>query len=330
MKALLRKKMIILTAVTLIMFVMIPWAHAAQKVKIGIIHILVNKDHEVLREYLLKGLKDNNYDVEYTVFDADAINYPDTYMQRGAEAAKKMVADGAQLIYATSMYLAVKDVVGNIPVIDPSHFVIPATAANYQERDGKIYCKGNATGTLLTYPFKEVVDFIMATVPNVQKIAYLYNPKSPVSRPVEDIQTLAQQEGLNVVPCPFTNKQEAIQALQKANAETGAAFATNDIYVVGAHEDAVQLGVNEKYPILFGIVPLVKAGALASFQLNWARAGEMCAQKADMIFKGTKPNTLPIEKSDMVEIGLNLKTAEKLGITEIPYELMEMATLRVE
>ena len=82
--------------------------------------------------------------------------------------------------------------------------------------------------------------------------------------------------------------------------------------------------LNKKFPMIVGVVPSLELGALAAIQSNWARAGEMCADKADRILKGTPANNIPITFPDKVNIGLNLKVAEKLGVT-IPFEWNEAA-----
>lgn len=310
--------------------VVVPGLYAGQKLKIGVVTILENDDLNLLKDTFLKFLSEKGYDVEHTFFNADSQHYPDTFAQRGAEAAAKMVAEGAQLIYTTGIYMPVHGAVGNVPVIDPSLFLTPATAPAFKKEGGKIYCKANGTGTYLTYPFPEIIQFVTECMPNAKKIAYLYNPNSPVSRPISEIEAEAKKAGLTVLDCPFIGKEEALQALAKAKSVADIAFATNDIAVVNAHMEAIAFMKEKKFPIILSIVPLVKAGAFAALQVNWKRAAEMCAQKADMILKGTKANTVPVEKPDQYEIGINLKTAQSIGITSIPYEWLEIASIRVE
>ncbi len=325
-----KRTVILLICSVFLLMAAIPSVNAAQKLKIGVVTILANPDLNLLKDEFLKKMGEKGYEVEHTYFNADSQKYPGTFAQRGAEAAAKMVADGAQLIYATGIYLPIHGAVGDVPIIDPSLFVTPATAQAFTNKDGKFYCKGNGTGTYLTYPFPEVIKFVTESTPNAKKVAYIYNPNSPVSRPINDIESEAKKAGLTVVSCPFTSKEEAIQALEKAKAGADVAFATNDIAVVNAHMEAIAFMKEKKFPVILAIVPLVNAGAFAALQADWKRAAEMCADKAEMILKGTKANSIPVEKPDKFEIGLNLKTAEQIGITGIPYEWMELATMRVE
>ncbi len=325
-----KRTVILLTCIVFLLMAAIPGVYAGQKLKIGVITILANPDINLLKDEFLKNMGKKGYEVEHTYFNADSQKYPDAFAKRGAEAAAKMVADGAQLIYAIGIYLPVQGAAGDVPVVDPSLFITPATAQAFKNEGGKFYCKGNGTGTYLTYPFPEIIKFVTESIPNAKKVAYIYNPNSPVSRPISDIESEAKKAGLTVVGCPFTNKEEAMQALGKAKAGADAAFATNDIAVVNASMEVISFMKEKKFPVILAIVPLVNAGAFAALQANWKRAAEMCADKAEMILKGTKANTIPVEKPDKFEIGLNLKTAEQIGITGVPYEWVELATMRVE
>ena len=82
---------------------------------------------------------------------------------------------------------------------------------------------------------------------------------------------------------------------------------------------------NNNFPVIVAIVPLINQGALAAIQSDWYRSGEMCADKAEMVLSGKKANSIPIEFSDRVDIGINVKVADKLGI-KIPYNIIESAS----
>ncbi len=303
-------------------------ARAGETVKIGVIHLLDHPDHAQMRQGFLDGMKAKGYTVDYTTFNADSPQYPEEYVQRGSDEARKMVEGGAQLLFTTGMYHAVKDGAGQTPVIDAA-FLSPLIMKNAEMKSGKMYSTGNAAGTYLSYPFEEIVKFGKAVFPEAKKIAYVYNPNSPVSRPVGDIEAEAKKVGLEVVAIPFTSKEEALAALDKAKAGAPYAFITNDIAIVGAQKEAVDYGKQNKYPIILGILPAVNDGALASFQFDWYRAGEMCAEKADAVLKGQKASEIPMEKSDKFLMGFNAKTAESLGIT-VPYEWIETASVVAE
>ncbi len=300
---------------------------AGQKIKVGVIHLMADHpDHIQLRDNFVKAMKTRGYDVESTVFDAKSAQYPDTYVKRSEDEAKRMEAAGADLIFLTGVYRGDKNLDVKIPIID-SVFIAPILLGYAEEKNGQKYCiPKNVTGSIFGYSFKDVVKFIKDVLPQGKKVAYLYSPGCPISRPISEIEEAAKKVGLQVVACPFNkDKAEGLKALEKAVKETDIAFATNSMAVFGFEKDLLAQAISKKFPVIVGVVPLVNLGAVAAIQSDWARAGEMCAEKADRILRqGVTPNTIPITFPDRVNIGINMKTAQQLGI-EIPFEWLEVA-----
>jgi putative tryptophan/tyrosine transport system substrate-binding protein len=66
----------------------------------------------------------------------------------------------------------------------------------------------------------------------------------------------------------------------------------------------------------------VERGALFSLGADSAAVGPVAAQYVDKIFKGAKPAELPVDEISRVELVVNLKTAQQLGITIPPSILL--------
>jgi putative ABC transport system substrate-binding protein len=262
------------------------------------------------------------------VFNADSPQYPKMYAKRGADKAKEMVSSGAQLIYATAMYHAIKGSTGDVPIVDAA-FLSPIIMGNAKKLNGKLYCTGNGTGTYLSYPFEEIVRFVSESMPEAKKIAYVYNPKSPVSRPIGEIEAAAKKVGLSVVGCPFIDSAGVMKAMEATKAAP-VAFLTNDVNISGMQEKkAIQFAIENKIPVITGNIPSVENGSLAGIQWDWNRAGEMCAQKADAIMKGKKAKEIPIEMPDVYTLAINSKTAEAFKVA-VPFEWLQAATKVIE
>ncbi|MCP4661082.1 MAG: hypothetical protein GY856_37240 [bacterium] len=301
-------------------------AQVGEKVRIGVIHLLAeHPDHIALREGFLKGMRDKGYDLEVTVFDANSEKYPETFPERAASEAQRMEEAGIRLIYGTGIYQAIKDASIKIPVID-SALIAPILLDYAVIRDGEKHCKANATGSLFGYAFMEIVGFARNTFPEAKKIAYLYNPNSPISRPASEIEAEAARVGMEVVRCPFTTAEEGPAAVEKAIASADVAFATNDIGVLGVEEEILGIAEERGFPVVVAIVTAVRFGALAAIQNDWFEAGKMCANQAEMILNGTPANTIPITVPEeiAIAIGINLRVAAKIGV-EFSKELIKNA-----
>src|SRR5262245_15867324 len=70
-------------------------------------------------------------------------------------------------------------------------------------------------------------------------------------------------------------------------------------------------------------------GGLISYGQHVADNFQRAATYVDKIFKGAKPADLPVEQSTKLELVINRKTAEALGLT-IPPELLVLATEVIE
>ena len=115
----------------------------------------------------------------------------------------------------------------------------------------------------------------------------------------------------------------------KAVAETDIIFMSNCPAVLGVEKKVLDGGMAKNKPVIVAITPLVQAGAFAGIQSDWKRAGEMCAEKADKIIRGTPANRIPIEFPDIYKIVINVKVAEQLGIS-VPYKILELASEVIE
>jgi putative ABC transport system substrate-binding protein len=79
-----------------------------------------------------------------------------------------------------------------------------------------------------------------------------------------------------------------------------------------------------RLPTMFGETIFAKAGGLMSYGPSLRDHDRRAAALIDKILKGTKPVDLPVEQPTVFEFVINLKTAQKLGLT-IPLPLIFQA-----
>jgi putative ABC transport system substrate-binding protein len=106
------------------------------------------------------------------------------------------------------------------------------------------------------------------------------------------------------------------------------------IIVVGAvtsfhRRQLIELAGERKLPTVCWRQELVQVRCLMSYGADRMHMVNRAAGYVIKILKGAKPADLPIEQPERIEIALNLKTADALGIT-IPSSILLRATKVIE
>lgn len=169
--------------------------------------------------------------------------------------------------------------------------------------------------------FKEVV-------PTMRTVLVLADLRDPVTRPVlAAIQRAAVQIGLDVLEregSEASDLERIFEELRPGEAD-GIVIASQNLLV--KHQGLIlKLGLAKRMPLMSQRREWVEQGALVSYGANLARTGREAASRyVDRILKGAKPGELPIEQADSLELVVNLKTAESLGL-KIPQSVVLLAT----
>ena len=69
---------------------------------------------------------------------------------------------------------------------------------------------------------------------------------------------------------------------------------------------------------MFNFLSRVIKGGLASYSVNSHEVGRLSAKYVQRILAGVKPQDLPVEGVDKIELFINLKTAKQIGLTIPP------------
>jgi putative ABC transport system substrate-binding protein len=94
-------------------------------------------------------------------------------------------------------------------------------------------------------------------------------------------------------------------------------------------EQLAGLGLRYRVPTIFENREFVAAGGLASYSGSLAESYRLAGVYAGRVLKGEKPGELPVQQATKVEMFLNLKTANALGIT-VPLPLLGRADEVIE
>ena len=84
------------------------------------------------------------------------------------------------------------------------------------------------------------------------------------------------------------------------------------------HGLIIELAAKHHVPAIYPSREFVDAGGLISFGVNYPDLYRRAATFVDKIFKGAKPNDLPVEQPTKFELIFNLKSAKAIGLTVPP------------
>ena len=95
------------------------------------------------------------------------------------------------------------------------------------------------------------------------------------------------------------------------------------------HRQMAELAVQHRMPTMFINRSYVEAGGLMSYGVNFPLMYRRGADYVMKIFKGARPEDLPVEQAARFELVINLKTAKALGLT-VPDKLLVAADEVIE
>jgi putative tryptophan/tyrosine transport system substrate-binding protein len=225
----------------------------------------------------------------------------------------------------TPSVLAAKAATKTIPIVfftagDPIDLGL---VANLRRPDGNL--TGATTLTLEVGP--KWLQFLHEMVPNATSLALLINPTSPNLAEVQtrDLETAARSRGLLLHVLRASTDQEFDAVFESvARLRAGGLVISSDSFFFSRSEQLAKLAVRHAVPTIFGFREFVTAGGLMSYGGSLTEAFRWVGVYASRVLKGEKPADLPVQQSTKIELFINLKTAQALGI-EVPPTLLTRA-----
>ena len=233
------------------------------------------------------------------------------------------------LTRGTPAAVAAKSATGTIPVVmaasgDPVGSRIVTSLA----RPG-----GNVTGLSsgITESFPKRVELLAELLPGLKRIAAILNMGNPVVPPQWSIveasaRSLGIEAQLLDVRRP-ADLQGAFDAAAKWRAE--ALVVGLDGVTQANLRPIAELAAKQRLPSIYPAKDYATLGGLMAYGSSDFHMYHRAAAFVDKIFKGAKPDDLPVEQPTRWEFVINLKTAKALGVT-IPQSLLLRADQLIE
>jgi len=171
------------------------------------------------------------------------------------------------------------------------------------------------------------LELLKAIVPGLSRVAVLLNATNPLHVVEEkEIRAAAQVLGVEIQLLFVQTVDDFAGAfLDAAGAGANAVWGTDDPVVTNARDQLADLALRYRFPSVFHVPEIARAGGLLAVGPELATVYRHAATHVDKILKGARPADIPVEQPTNVDVVINLKTAQALGLT-IPQSILTQAT----
>ena len=190
---------------------------------------------------------------------------------------------------------------------------------------------GNLTGVSLHELAAKRIELLSELVPQARAIAFLINPNDPFAGgEIRDAQEAARIKGVQLRVVEAGSDSEIEPAFAELG-EMGAGALVVGFSSIFSRRMAqiIALASRNMIPAIYSGRLWVETGGLLGYGSNFPAMYRQKGIYAGKILKGTKPADLPVEQPSKVELVVNLKTAEALGLT-VPPSILARATEVIE
>ena len=269
-------------------------------------------------ERLFEGLRELGY-IEGQNIIVER-RYAEGRAERFADFAREMVRLKADVIVVvtTPAALAVMNATKTVPIVHPAA-IDPLGAGLIESlaHPGK-----NLTGASILHAelTAKRLDLLKKMVPKMGRTAVLWNSANPANAGAWG-ELQAASRALDVALQSHElreSKDVAVAFTSIAQERPDALLVIEDALTFQYRKEIVEFTVQNRLPGSFVGKEAVEAGGLMSYGARLPELYHRAATYVDKILKGAKPSDLPVEEATILELAINLKTANALSLTVPP------------
>ena len=229
----------------------------------------------------------------------------------------------------TATALAAKSATSSIPVVfaigtDPVKFGLVQSL----NRPG-----GNLTGVvsltvgLATKRFQVFRELL----PGANAFGLLINPKNPAAEnETRAVLEAAKTTGDRLTILQASSESEIEASFEAASqSKLGGIVIVSEPFLTSRHQQIASLALRHSMPVIDAYRPFVENGGLISYGASLEEASRIAGIYAGRIIKGEKPQDLSVQQSTKIQLTINLRTAERFGLT-VPTSLLVRADEVIE
>ena len=247
--------------------------------------------------------RDVTFDIRFTEGKLDAM----------PAAAEALVKSGADLIFASqeAAARAAKDATSSVPIVftlvgDP---VGAGLVTKLAQPDGNL----TGVSSLQTELVAKRLQLLKTLAPAVRRVWLIYyGVDLSTTVMIQKALDVAPRMKLDVVPKGVLDVGELRRVLREVRSGDAVLVpeGSNPELVIAIIEQSL----TSRFPAVFGTALWVGYGGLVSYGPDYHAQGVQAAALVAKILKGARPQDLPIEGAERIDLAVNLKTADLVGL----------------
>jgi putative tryptophan/tyrosine transport system substrate-binding protein len=166
------------------------------------------------------------------------------------------------------------------------------------------------------------LEVLRELMPSAARIGLLVNPASSNlgnTAGAAALEALIRANGLQPIMVKASSEREFGAAFaQLAEERAEALLVVSDVLFVTRRQELASLAARYAIPTIYPLREYAVSGGLLSYGAGVAEPFHQVGIYAGRVLNGTKPADLPIVQSTKIELVINLKTANALGLTISP------------
>lgn len=292
--------------------------------RIGVLNEAWGANHPTV-EGLKAGLRELGFDEGRRVtFDIRFTQGDPKAIQAGAD---HLVKSGVDLIFTSNEAAtrAAKAATQTIPIVftlvgDP---VASGIVQKLAHPGGNVTGVSSLTSDLVGKRL-EILRILAPAVRRVWAVHYAEDAASIAA--LKKGQEAAAKLQLTLLPQPVSNKEELERAIKQM--QPGDGLLPPDVSMLDLPQLLLEASLSSRIPAVFSASLYVGHGGLVSYGADYYAQGVQAARLVGRILRGTRPQDLPVEGTDRIDLAVNLKTAGAFGLTVPTKVLLRADALR--
>ena len=280
--------------------------------------------HESFHDELIEGLREYGYEEGRNLIVER--RYARGQAERFKESAAELVRLNVDVIIVdtTPAALAVMNATKTIPIVHPNAIdplntgLIDSLAHPGRNLTGGAQLSAEVSGKRL--------EILKKVVPELSRVAVLWNSANPaLVFSWKETQGAARALGVTLRSYEVQGPKDFAAALAMiAEERLDALLVLQDAVTMQQRNEIIDFAIQKRLPSMFQEKGWALAGGLMSYGENLPSMYRRAAYFVDKIFKGAKPDDLPVEQAMKFDLVINLSTARKIGLT-IPDSVLGLA-----